>query len=224
MAPMRFRVASICCCKPLVFHVRPGAEELALVLLKRALRIRELALGATARGPVVFNRGLRLREPRSGGFLLAVEPGEFARASAIRASARAIRRSSSCRSRRTRSSSIMRPWAHQDLNLGPTGYEPAALTAELWARGGRTRSAARNSPAGAGARVAAPPATSFGELAELPRPGRVPQLANRLGLDLPYSLARNVELLPDLLRRPLARLPPGHGSPKRFWMTASSRA
>lgn len=22
-------------------------------------------------------------------------------------------------------------WAHQDLNLGPTGYEPAALTAEL---------------------------------------------------------------------------------------------
>ena len=25
-------------------------------------------------------------------------------------------------------------WAHQDLNLGPTGYEPAALTAELWAR------------------------------------------------------------------------------------------
>ena len=24
-------------------------------------------------------------------------------------------------------------WAHQDLNLGPTGYEPAALTAELWA-------------------------------------------------------------------------------------------
>ena len=24
-------------------------------------------------------------------------------------------------------------WAHQDSNLGPTGYEPAALTAELWA-------------------------------------------------------------------------------------------
>jgi len=24
-------------------------------------------------------------------------------------------------------------WAHQDSNLGRTGYEPAALTAELWA-------------------------------------------------------------------------------------------
>ena len=25
-------------------------------------------------------------------------------------------------------------WAHQDLNLGPTGYEPAALNrTELWA-------------------------------------------------------------------------------------------
>jgi hypothetical protein len=24
-------------------------------------------------------------------------------------------------------------WAHQDLNLGPLGYEPIALTAELWA-------------------------------------------------------------------------------------------
>ena len=24
-------------------------------------------------------------------------------------------------------------WAHQDSNLGPTGYEPVALPAELWA-------------------------------------------------------------------------------------------
>ena len=24
-------------------------------------------------------------------------------------------------------------WAHQDSNLGQAGYEPAALTAELWA-------------------------------------------------------------------------------------------
>ena len=28
-------------------------------------------------------------------------------------------------------------WAHQDSNLGQTGYEPAALTAELWARSRR---------------------------------------------------------------------------------------
>ncbi len=26
-------------------------------------------------------------------------------------------------------------WAHQDSNLGPTGYEPVALPTELWARG-----------------------------------------------------------------------------------------
>ena len=25
-------------------------------------------------------------------------------------------------------------WAHQDLNLEPADYEPAALTVELWAR------------------------------------------------------------------------------------------
>ena len=25
-------------------------------------------------------------------------------------------------------------WAHQDSNLGQAGYEPAALTAELWAQ------------------------------------------------------------------------------------------
>ena len=24
-------------------------------------------------------------------------------------------------------------WAHQGSNLGPTGYEPVALTTELWA-------------------------------------------------------------------------------------------
>ena len=27
-----------------------------------------------------------------------------------------------------------RRWAHQDLNLEPADYEPAALTIELWAR------------------------------------------------------------------------------------------
>ena len=28
-------------------------------------------------------------------------------------------------------------WAHQDSNLGPSGYEPVALTTELWARRAR---------------------------------------------------------------------------------------
>ena len=32
-------------------------------------------------------------------------------------------------------------WAHLDSNRGPTGYEPAALTAELWAHGTCGRSA-----------------------------------------------------------------------------------
>jgi hypothetical protein len=27
-------------------------------------------------------------------------------------------------------------WVHQDSNLGPAGYEPVALTAELWTRTG----------------------------------------------------------------------------------------
>ncbi len=28
---------------------------------------------------------------------------------------------------------VLEKWAHQDSNLGPTGYEPAALAAEPWA-------------------------------------------------------------------------------------------
>ena len=30
--------------------------------------------------------------------------------------------------------SLKGKWAHQDLNLEPADYEPAALTIELWAR------------------------------------------------------------------------------------------
>src|SRR3954465_8991144 len=37
------------------------------------------------------------------------------------------------------------------------------------------------------------------------RPGRVAQLAQRLGLDLAYALARDVELLADLLERVVGR-------------------
>ena len=28
---------------------------------------------------------------------------------------------------------ILKRWAHQESNLGPTGYEPVALPTELWA-------------------------------------------------------------------------------------------
>src|SRR5207302_1647982 len=38
----------------------------------------------------------------------------------------------------------------------------------------------------------------FQVVLELPRPARVPQLAQRLGLDLPDPLAGDVELAPDL--------------------------
>ena len=36
----------------------------------------------------------------------------------------------------TASRTMSEGWAHQDSNLGQAGYEPAALTAELWARNG----------------------------------------------------------------------------------------
>lgn len=33
---------------------------------------------------------------------------------------------------RQRRSGIRNEWVHLDLNQGPTGYEPVALTTELW--------------------------------------------------------------------------------------------
>jgi hypothetical protein len=38
-------------------------------------------------------------------------------------------------------------WAHPDLNQGPSGYEPVALTAELWARACQARGATLQGPA-----------------------------------------------------------------------------
>src|SRR5215467_6809200 len=69
-------------------------------------------------------------------------------------------------------------WARQDSNLGPTDYEPAALTAELRARYLRP---------------------SFKERLELPAPRRVTQLSERLGFDLADALAGDREILADFL-------------------------
>src|SRR5258708_15219061 len=78
-----------------------------------------------------------------------------------------------------------RRWAHQDSNLEPADYEPAALTVELWARTILRR-------------------PSFEERAKFARSRRMPQLAERLGFDLTDAFARHREALSDLFERVLA--------------------
>src|ERR1051325_3749505 len=95
----------------------------------------------------------------------------------------------------SRSGDIPFVWARQDSNLGPTDYEPAALTAELRARLRRF------------AATAGKPAelcTSFEKRLELTRTRRVAQLAQRLRFDLADAFARDREVLPHLLERVLA--------------------
>src|SRR5216684_3864208 len=77
-----------------------------------------------------------------------------------------------------------RRWAHQDSNLERAGYEPAALTVELWARTILRRPALE-------------------KRAKFPAARRVAQLAQRLGFDLTDALARDGEALADLLERVL---------------------
>src|SRR5262249_49780796 len=78
-----------------------------------------------------------------------------------------------------------RRWAHQDSNLEQAGYEPAALTVELWARTILRR-------------------PSFEERPKLARARRMTQLAERLRFDLPDPLAGDGEALTDLFERVLA--------------------
>src|SRR4030081_477943 len=86
-------------------------------------------------------------------------------------------------------------WAHQDSNLEQAGYEPAALTVELWAP---IQSAVGHPPA---ARLRGP---SFEKRAKLAAARRVAQLAERLCLDLPDAFARDREALTDLFKSVLA--------------------
>src|SRR5215813_12406370 len=78
-------------------------------------------------------------------------------------------------------------WAHLDSNQDRTGYEPGALTIELWARGWRSwhRSRLQEAPELLGARG-------------------VSELAEGLGLDLAYALAGDREVLAHFLEGVLA--------------------
>src|SRR6185503_20138240 len=80
-------------------------------------------------------------------------------------------------------------WAHLDSNQDRTGYEPGALPIELWAR----------RPSYHRGRV-----SRFQEAPELLGARGMPQLAERLGLDLPDPLAGDREVLADFLQRVLA--------------------
>src|SRR5881397_853607 len=89
-----------------------------------------------------------------------------------------------------RGASQARRWAHQDSNLEQAGYEPAALTVELWARSKFTslrRSSLQKRP-------------------ELPAARRVAQLPKRLGFDLSDALARDRKALSHLFERMFAAI------------------
>ena len=83
-------------------------------------------------------------------------------------------------------------WAHQDSNLGPTGYEPVALPTELWAP--------KRSLDGVAKRVLLFETSSLDNIRvtfELPRAARMLQLLESLRFNLPHSLACYVENCPD---------------------------
>src|SRR5215216_3053880 len=65
-------------------------------------------------------------------------------------------------------------WAHQDSNLERAGYEPAALTVELWARSILRRPA-------------------FKKRTKFTATGRMPQLAQRFRFDLTNAFAGHRE-------------------------------
>src|ERR1700730_11656873 len=86
-------------------------------------------------------------------------------------------------------------WAHQDANLEQAGYEPAALTVELWAP---IQFAVGHLPA---TRLRGP---SFEKRAKLAAARRMAELAERLSLHLPDAFARDREALADLFKGVLA--------------------
>ncbi len=72
------------------------------------------------------------------------------------------------------------------MNLGPTGYEPVALTTELWARSPYSYRRALE------------------KRFELAAPRWMAELSQRFGLDLPDALARDRKALSDFFERVLA--------------------
>src|SRR5258708_27397646 len=84
----------------------------------------------------------------------------------------------------SRSRAPIQKWAHLDSNQDRSGYEPGAL------------------PLSYGPAVKE--VSSLEKAPQLLGPRRVAQLAERLGLDLADALARDREVLPDLLQGVLA--------------------
>src|SRR5215831_15778384 len=135
-----------------------------------------------------------------------------------------MRASSACRSISVRSwastssfpRAFPRPeprwWAHLDSNQDQTGYEPGALPIELWAPSPSYRASRWLEP---GSRLEEAP--------ELLRPRRVPQLAERLRLDLTDALAGDREILADLLQRVLAAVGESEAQPEHLLLARRER-
>ena len=88
----------------------------------------------------------------------------------------------------------IRKWAHQGSNLGPTGYEPVALPAELWARYAIKMTKFFQD-------VKKKAELTFQKALEQPTPAGVPQFPQCLGLDLPYPFPCDIEILSHLFQR-----------------------
>src|SRR5438105_9038667 len=103
----------------------------------------------------------------------------------------------------------METWAHQDSNLERAGYEPAALTVELWARTSlpsrvsrcQTKRARGERLTNGGRGLCGSP---FEKRPQLAAPRGMTKLAQRFGLDLPNALACHGETLSDFFQRVLA--------------------
>src|SRR4029453_7196551 len=92
-------------------------------------------------------------------------------------------------------------WAHLDSNQDRTGYEPGALPIEVWAR----RS---TDPRASGSR--------FQEAPQLLGARGMPQLSERLGLDLTDALAGDREVLAHFLERVLAAVGEAEAEPQHL--------
>src|SRR5262249_19473477 len=98
--------------------------------------------------------------------------------------------------------SILRRWAHRVSNQGPTGYEPVALPTELWAPA--TLHATLHHSALTGQALWLYPRVYSSVIDKTPQhlaAAGMPQLAERLGLDLTDALARHIKVVAYFLQR-----------------------
>src|SRR4051794_29560070 len=82
------------------------------------------------------------------------------------------------------------------------------FTTAIWSQASSTRETSQAIPNTS----VSPYGVLFQVVAQLLRPGRMAQLRQCLGLDLPDALARDAELLADLFQRP--RIPIGQSEPQ----------